>query len=446
MRKVKEMLHHNRAPATSSTGYNSYDQNVMPSASQTYSYPSSSTTQPGTGNFAQPLEGPALGSGNFANSGYNNAGFGNSGMQSYIHPLVLQQQSLPANIASWQPGQPVPQGWRLGRKGFIKPMWSLPSHLSSWQQGQPIPEGYRLGKSGLRPTHYSWMSSSSSSMGSSYATTNVLPARIEVREKPAVVQEVIKPGVREEIQPVIHRQREQLEIREEVQPIYEKTVRGTIFEERQLAPEMRPEVRMGQMPVLAEGPRSSVFVENEQRQMFVNAPIVEEVVHKKIVEEIQPVIHREVIAPRIIRETQPIFEKVVEAPIVSYTTLAPRYVGESTQFSSYNNTNFGNSFGSISGWQPGQALPAHILNWQQGQPIPQGWRLGRKGYLKPSYTLPSHLSSWQQGQPVPQGYRLGKGGMLKPQFLHNFGQYYNGNKFQQQQGNSAFIPNTVQRF
>jgi hypothetical protein len=57
--------------------------------------------------------------------------------------------------------------------------------------------------------------------------------------------QVIKPGTREEIQPVIHREREQLEIREEIQPIYEKAIQPTIVEERQLAPEVRPELRVG---------------------------------------------------------------------------------------------------------------------------------------------------------------------------------------------------------
>lgn len=77
------------------------------------------------------------------------------------------------------------------------------------------------------------------------------------------------------------------------------------------------------MPVIAEGPRSSVFVEAEQREAVMHAPIVEEVVHKKIIEEVQPVIHREVIAPKVINERQDIYEKIIEAPTVTYTTLPP---------------------------------------------------------------------------------------------------------------------------
>jgi len=162
------------------------------------------------------------------------------------------------------------------------------------------------------------------------ATTNVreVAAEVERVEKAPVVQEVIKPGVREEIQPVIHREREQTEIREQVQPIFEKSVAPTIVEERQLAPEIKPEVRLGSMPVIAEGPRSSTLVEAEQRETLVKAPIVEETVHKRIVEEVQPVIHREVVAPVVIQETKPIYEKVVEAPVVTYTTLPAQFVAQ----------------------------------------------------------------------------------------------------------------------
>jgi hypothetical protein len=154
---------------------------------------------------------------------------------------------LPPNVLNWQQGQPIPQGWRLGRQGFLKPIFVPPSYLSNWQQGQPIPEGYRLSKRGtLRPINYfQWWTTTYASAAPTAFTTNVLPAQVELREKPAVVQEVIKPGVREEIQPVIHRDREQLELREEIQPIYERSVRPTIVEQRQLAPEIKPELRVG---------------------------------------------------------------------------------------------------------------------------------------------------------------------------------------------------------
>jgi len=154
---------------------------------------------------------------------------------------------------------------------------------------------------------------------------NFRPMDVERVEKAPVIQEVIKPGVVEEIQPVIHREREQLEIKEELQPIYETTVRPTIVEQRQLAPEVRPEIRVGNLPVIAEGPRSSTVIQDTQVNTVVRAPIVEETVHKKIIEEIQPVIHRETIAPKVIHERKDIYEKIVEPPTVSYTSLPAQY-------------------------------------------------------------------------------------------------------------------------
>jgi len=61
---------------------------------------------------------------------------------------------------------------------------------------------------------------------------------------------------------------------------------------------------------------SSVEVDGIRRIRIVKEPIVEEVIRKTIIEEIQPVIHKETIAPVIIRETLPLYEKVVEAPVI----------------------------------------------------------------------------------------------------------------------------------
>lgn len=262
-------------------------------------------------------------SANAANTGFSSTGAG-------FNPYAKYGSYAPSSVLNWQQGQPIPQGWRLGNSGFLRPIYTLPPNLQGWQQGQSIPEGYRLGKRGtLKPLTYSWLSSSSflQQQSSVMQATQVFQTApvIEHREKAAVVQEVIKPGVREEIQPVIHREREQLEIREALQPVYEKNVRPTIVEERQLAAEIKPEVRLGTAPVIAPGPQSSVLVEAEHREVLMHAPVVEETVHKKIIEEVQPVIHREVIAPKVIHEVKPIYEKIVEAPVVTYSTLPARY-------------------------------------------------------------------------------------------------------------------------
>jgi len=53
-----------------------------------------------------------------------------------------------------------------------------------------------------------------------------------------------------------------------------------------------------------------------QTTMFERAPIVEETVHKKIIEEVQPVLYKEVIRPVVLQETQPIYETVHETPFL----------------------------------------------------------------------------------------------------------------------------------
>jgi len=148
---------------------------------------------------------------------------------------------------------------------------------------------------------------------------------VEHRERAPVIQEVIKPGVKEEIQPIVHREREQLEIREELLPIYEKSVRPTVFEERNLPAEYRPEIRTGMMPTMQPGPSGSCVVETEHREAVMLNPIVEETVHKKVIEEVVPVIHRETIVPKVVKEVKPIYEKVYETPEVSYVTLPAQY-------------------------------------------------------------------------------------------------------------------------
>jgi len=53
-----------------------------------------------------------------------------------------------------------------------------------------------------------------------------------------------------------------------------------------------------------------------QREFFNKAPILEEHISKKIVEEVQPVLYKETINPTLIEETQPVYEKIIEAPVM----------------------------------------------------------------------------------------------------------------------------------
>jgi len=140
----------------------------------------------------------------------------------------------------------------------------------------------------------------------------------EYRERPSVIHERVLPGIREEIQPVIHRERHQTEIHQVTKPIYEKNVKPTVVQEKMLPPERNPEVRLGpsEREVPRHIPKPKVKEVPAEVQTVVKPTIVEETIKKHIIEEIQPVIHRETIAPVVWKETQPIYETVYDAPTI----------------------------------------------------------------------------------------------------------------------------------
>jgi len=159
---------------------------------------------------------------------------------------------------------------------------------------------------------------------------------VEKVERPTIVKETILPQEKIEVQPVIHREREQLEVHEVVQPFKERDIAPTVVRQATLPAEMRAEVRESDTAFQTSYREAStryvpeVHTEAVRRE-FVNKPaIVEEHVHKKIVEEIQPVLYKETITPVIIQETQPIYEKVIETPRIveemrSVVDLGTRY-------------------------------------------------------------------------------------------------------------------------
>jgi len=147
------------------------------------------------------------------------------------------------------------------------------------------------------------------------------PVFIETREKGPVIKEHIHPKEREEIQPVIHREREKTEFIEVTKPILERNVMPTQFQEKTLPAETRATVYQGESEqfkqsykLATERYKASVEVAPTEREVVEKAPIIKEHITKRVIEEIQPVIYREVTEPHIILETRPIYEKVVEGP------------------------------------------------------------------------------------------------------------------------------------
>jgi len=133
-------------------------------------------------------------------------------------------------------------------------------------------------------------------IGSTVATTTSqidvreLPTETTRVEKPAIVHEVIKTEETIQIQPVIERERDQTDIYEVVQPIREHEVMPTVVSEVTLAPVIVSGTQASSSNYVA----TDTTMAPEVRSTMQKAPIVQEKVVHRIVEEIHPVIYKEV--------------------------------------------------------------------------------------------------------------------------------------------------------
>jgi len=141
-------------------------------------------------------------------------------------------------------------------------------------------------------------------------------AKISIRERDAVVHEKIHHIEEEDIQPVIHLERLKTEVVHVTQPIKESTVLPTTIHERSLPAEVRPDVVMPHTAYMAREHLPTIEYDTAERVQVLKPPIVEELIKKTIIEEVQPVIERDVYQPHIVKETKQIYEKVIEAPVV----------------------------------------------------------------------------------------------------------------------------------
>lgn len=166
------------------------------------------------------------------------------------------------------------------------------------------------------------------------------PTMIERIEKPAVVHEVYKTEEVVQIQPIIEREREQLDVYEVVQPIREREVVATEVREAILPAQTRAAIVEDNSAFLAQrslpGEFSTKEVTATMSRTIENAPIVHETIIHKVIEEVQPVIYKEVDRPVLIKETLPIYEKIVEAPRVHHTVLPINDMGVRTTTTAYS--------------------------------------------------------------------------------------------------------------
>jgi len=194
--------------------------------------------------------------------------------------------------------------------------------------GETYPSGYSSGYSSGLPTGQTGYSSGGYS--TSGLTTGTFAQEIrsnptvlhEKLEKPTIVRETIMPQEKYEVQPIIHREREQLEVHEVVQPMHERDIAPTNVRYATLPAQMKADVRESDVNFQSQYRAATtryvpeVATRDIQREFVNKAPILEEHVSKKIIEEVQPVLYRETVAPTLIEETQPIYEKIVETPTI----------------------------------------------------------------------------------------------------------------------------------
>lgn len=141
--------------------------------------------------------------------------------------------------------------------------------------------------------------------------TVVDPVVIETIEKDVVVHERIHPIEKAEVQPIIYRERELMEVRQITEPLHETRLEPTVLKSRELPAEVRAVVvERGTTPVEELVIPSTSRTELAQRSTIVNEPIVKERIKRTIIEEIQPVLERDVIYTTIVQHTMPVYEKM----------------------------------------------------------------------------------------------------------------------------------------
>jgi len=115
-------------------------------------------------------------------------------------------------------------------------------------------------------------------------------------------------------QDVITRDIEKTEVVQVQQPIHETQVNAVQHHEKILpTANFERNYDKGVAPQQVAQARLEV---DKQTEVVEHAPVVQERVHKKIIEDIQPVVHRDVIQEHHVAVQQPIHEHIVEAPVV----------------------------------------------------------------------------------------------------------------------------------
>jgi len=165
------------------------------------------------------------------------------------------------------------------------------------------------------------------------ATNVTRQTELQRIEKELVVREHIHNLAKEEIQPIIHREREQTNVKQITQLLHETEVKPIIVQEEQLPAQVRPPLLMQSEVIESNTPLPSMTVDATMKSVENMEPIINETIRRIVVEEIQPVIEQDTVSVTILKQTLPVYLNTV---YLDRERMAPRHMlslKPNTQFS-----------------------------------------------------------------------------------------------------------------
>lgn len=157
-------------------------------------------------------------------------------------------------------------------------------------------------------------------------TTEVLVSEAPIVERdvaaPALAEEKVIHVKEERVQPVVVRDVLKTEVHQIEQPVLEKELRP-VMKHAATLPQQNIEQNNLQPVAAMPVPQSSHIEEQAAVERTQLAPIIQERVQHKIIEQVQPIIYREVVQPHETLVVQPIYERIVEPAVVTHITAAP---------------------------------------------------------------------------------------------------------------------------
>jgi hypothetical protein len=112
-----------------------------------------------------------------------------------------------------------------------------------------------------------------------------------------------------------------VEYHEVLQPMKERDIAPTQVQRMEL-PAQRFETRAPDIQFqekyreLSARGRSDICTAPMTTEQYEKAPLIDETIRKKIIEEVQPVLYKETVRPVVVQATKPIYEHIVEAPVL----------------------------------------------------------------------------------------------------------------------------------